>query len=174
MLSRMTESVKPADVTKKWLLIDADGLVVGRLASLIANRLRGKHKASFTPHVDCGDNIIVINAEKVRFTGNKAKKKIYYRHTGYIGGIKEITADKILGGRFPERVLEKAVERMVPRGPLGRQQMRNLRIFKGTDHPHVAQSPEILDVAGMNLKNTIGRTGSTTAAADNTSTTGEA
>ncbi len=164
MLSRMTESVKPADVVKKWLLIDADGLVVGRLASLIANRLRGKHKASFTPHVDCGDNIIVINAEKVRFTGNKAKKKIYYRHTGYIGGIKEITADKILGGRFPERVLEKAVERMVPRGPLGRQQMSNLRIFKGTEHPHVAQSPEVLDIAGMNLKNTIGRTGSTAAA----------
>ena len=173
MLSRMTESIKPADVTKKWLLIDADGLVVGRLASLIANRLRGKHKASFTPHVDCGDNIIVINAEKVRFTGNKAKKKIYYRHTGYIGGIKQITADKILDGRFPERVLEKAVERMVPRGPLGRQQMRNLRIFKGTEHPHGAQNPHVLDIAGMNLKNTIGRTGSVTAAAA-TSTTGEA
>ncbi len=172
MLSRMTESVKPADVTKKWLLIDADGLVVGRLASLIANRLRGKHKASFTPHVDCGDNIIVINAEKVRFTGNKAKKKVYYRHTGYIGGIKEITADKILDGRFPERVLEKAVERMVPRGPLGRQQMRNLRIFEGPDHPHVAQSPEVLDVAAMNLKNTIGRTGSTLVPA--AASTGEA
>ncbi len=152
MLSRMTESVKPADVEKKWLLIDADGLVVGRLASLIANRLRGKHKASFTPHVDCGDNIIVINAEKVRFTGNKAKQKVYYRHTGYIGGIKEVTAAKVLDGRFPERVLEKAVERMVPRGPLGRQQMRNLRIFKGPDHPHAAQSPEVLDVAGMNLE----------------------
>ena len=164
MLSRMTESVKPADVTKKWLLIDADGLVVGRLASLIANRLRGKHKASFTPHVDCGDNIIVINAEKVRFTGNKAKAKVYYRHTGYIGGIKEITAAKVLDGRFPERVLEKAVERMVPRGPLGRQQMRNLRIFKGPDHPHAAQSPEVLDVAAMNPKNTIGRVGSTAAA----------
>lgn len=167
MLTRMTASAKPAEVDKKWLLIDADGLVVGRLASLIANRLRGKHKASFTPHVDCGDNIIVINAEKVRFTGNKAKKKIYYRHTGYIGGIKQITADKILDGRFPERVLEKAVERMVPRGPLGRQQMRNLRIFKGSDHPHEAQSPEILDVAGMNPKNTIGRTGSKIAAETN-------
>ena len=165
MLSRMTASAKPADVTKKWLLIDADGLVVGRLASLIANRLRGKHKASFTPHVDCGDNIIVINAEKVRFTGNKAKQKVYYRHTGYIGGIKEITAAKVLDGRFPERVLEKAVERMVPRGPLGRQQMRNLRIFKGPNHPHAAQSPEVLDVAGMNLKNSIGRTVSTTTAA---------
>ncbi len=173
MLSRMTASAKPAEVDKKWLLIDADGLVVGRLASLIANRLRGKHKASFTPHVDCGDNIIVINAEKVRFTGNKAKKKIYYRHTGYIGGIKEITADKILDGRFPERVLEKAVERMVPRGPLGRQQMRNLRIFKGSEHPHTAQSPEVLDVAGMNLKNTIGRTGSTLPKTETTST-GEA
>ena len=175
MLTRMTASAKPADVDKKWLLIDADGLVVGRLASLIANRLRGKHKASFTPHVDCGDNIIVINAEKVRFTGNKAKQKIYYRHTGYIGGIKEITAAKVLDGRFPERVLEKAVERMVPRGPLGRQQMRNLRIFKGPDHPHAAQSPTVLDVAGMNLKNTIGRTGSTAAAAStDTNTTGAA
>ena len=156
MLSRMTASAKPAEVTKKWLLIDADGLVVGRLASLIANRLRGKHKASFTPHVDCGDNIIVINAEKVRFTGNKAKKKIYYRHTGYIGGIKEITAAKVLDGRFPERVLEKAVERMVPRGPLGRQQMRNLRIFKGSEHPHTAQNPETLDIAGMSRKNKVG------------------
>jgi len=159
MLSRMTESVKPADVDKKWLLIDADGLVVGRLASLIANRLRGKHKASYTPHVDCGDNIIVINADKVRFTGNKAKAKTYYRHTGYIGGIKEVTADKVLAGRFPERVLEKAVERMVPRGPLGRRQMANLRIFKGPDHPHAAQSPQVLDVHAMNPKNSIGRVG---------------
>jgi len=153
MLTRSTASIKPAEVEKKWLLIDAEGLVVGRLASLIANRLRGKHKASFTPHVDCGDNIIVINAEKVRFTGNKAQDKRYYRHTGYPGGIKETSPAKILEGRFPERVLVKAVERMVPRGPLGRAQMRNLRVFKGTEHPHVAQNPEILDIAAMNRKN---------------------
>ncbi len=153
---KTTLSAKPAEVDKKWLLIDADGLVVGRLASIIANHLRGKHKALYTPHVDCGDNIIVINAEKVRFTGRKAQQKMYYRHTGYPGGIKEVRADKVLEGRFPERVLEKAVERMVPRGPLGRQQMRNLRIYKGTEHPHVAQNPEVLDVAGMNRKNKVG------------------
>jgi large subunit ribosomal protein L13 len=153
---KTTVSAKPAEVEKKWLLIDAEGLVVGRLASIIANRLRGKHKAIYTPHVDCGDNVIVINAEKVRFTGRKLTQKLYYRHTGYPGGIKEVRADKVLEGRFPERVLEKAVERMVPRGPLGRQQMRNLRIYKGTEHPHVAQSPEVLDVAGMNRKNKVG------------------
>lgn len=155
MLTRSTVSAKPAEVEKKWLLIDADGLVVGRLASIVANRLRGKHKPSFTPHVDCGDNVIVINAEKVRFTGNKAAQKVYYRHTGYPGGIKEVRADKLLEGRFPERVIEKAVERMIPRGPLGRQQMRNLRVFKGPDHPHGAQNPETLDVAGMNRKNKV-------------------
>ena len=152
-LSRTTAAIKPAEVTKQWLLIDADGLVVGRLASIIADRLRGKHKPSFTPHVDCGDNVIVINAEKVKFTGRKAGKKIYYRHTGHPGGIKEITAAKLLEGRFPERVIEKAVERMVPRGPLGRQQMRNLRVFAGTEHPHVAQDPVVLDIAAMNPKN---------------------
>ena len=153
---KTTVSAKPAEIEKKWLLIDAENLVVGRLASIIANRLRGKHKAIYTPHVDCGDNVIVINAEKVRFTGRKLTQKLYYRHTGYPGGIKEVRADKVLEGRFPERVLEKAVERMVPRGPLGRQQMRNLRIFKGTEHPHVAQNPEVLDVAGMNRKNKVG------------------
>lgn len=153
MLTRSTASIKPAEVEKKWLIIDAEGLVVGRLASLIANRLRGKHKASYTPHVDCGDNIIVINAEKVRFTGKKATDKVYYRHTGHPGGIKETSPAKILEGRFPERVLVKAVERMVPRGPLGRAQMRNLRVFKGTEHPHTAQNPEVIDVAAMNRKN---------------------
>lgn len=157
MLTRQTASAKPAEVEKKWILIDAEGLVVGRLASIIAGRLRGKHKTSFTPHVDCGDNVIVINAEKVRFTGRKASQKLYYRHTGYIGGIKEVRADKILEGRFPERVLEKAVERMVPRGPLGRQQMKNLRIFKGAEHPHEAQAPEVLDVGAMNPKNHVNR-----------------
>jgi large subunit ribosomal protein L13 len=153
MLTRTTAAAKPAEVEKKWLLIDAEGLVVGRLASIIANRLRGKHKASFTPHVDCGDNVIVINAEKVRFTGNKAADKRYYRHTGHPGGIKETSPAKVLEGRFPERVIIKAVERMVPRGPLGRQQMRNLRVFAGTEHPHEAQQPEILDVKSMNRKN---------------------
>lgn len=153
---KTTVSAKPAEVEKKWLLIDAEGLVVGRLASIIANRLRGKHKAIFTPHVDCGDNVIVINADKVKFTGRKLQQKVYYHHTGYAGGIKGIRADKILEGRFPERVLIKAVERMVPRGPLGRQQMRNLRVFAGTEHPHGAQNPEVLDVAAMNSKNKVG------------------
>lgn len=154
MLTRTTAPAKPATVEKKWLLIDAEGLVVGRLATIIANRLRGKHKASFTPHVDCGDNVIVINADKVRFTGKKATDKVYYRHTGHPGGIKETSPAKILEGRFPERVIIKAVERMVPRGPLGRQQMRNLRVFAGAEHPHAAQSPEVLDVKSMNRKNT--------------------
>ncbi|MBC7986124.1 MAG: 50S ribosomal protein L13 [Sphingomonadaceae bacterium] len=152
-LTRTTASVKPAEVTKKWLLVDADGLVVGRAAAEIAKILRGKHKPSYTPHVDCGDNVIVINAKKVRFTGNKLKQHIYYRHTGYPGGLKEITAGKVLEGRFPERVLEKAVERMIPRGPLGRKQMRNLRIYAGADHPHASLNPETLDLAARNRKN---------------------
>jgi large subunit ribosomal protein L13 len=155
-LLKTTKSVSPAQVEKKWHLIDADGLVVGRVASLIANILRGKHKPSYTPHIDCGDNVIVINAEKVRFTGKKATDKIYYRHTGYAGGVKQTTPAKILEGRFPERVLEKAIERMIPRGPLGRQQMRNLRVFKGPEHDHAGQQPEILDVAAMNRKNKVG------------------
>ena len=155
-LQKTTKSIKPAEVEKKWLLIDAEGLVVGRVATIIANILRGKHKPSYTPHVDCGDNVIVINADKVAFTGKKLKDKIYYRHTGYAGGIKEITAGKILAGKFPERVLEKAVERMVPRGPLGRDQMRNLRLYNGAEHPHLAQNPEQLDIAAMNRKNKVG------------------
>jgi len=138
---------------KKWVLIDAEGIVLGRLASHVANILRGKTKPSYTPNQDCGDNVIVINAEKVRLTGNKRNTKTYYWHTGHPGGIKERTADKILDGRFPERVIEKAVERMVPRGPLGRQQMKNLRIFAGTEHPHEAQNPEVIDFASMNAKN---------------------
>jgi len=155
-LTKVTRSIKPAEVEKKWHLIDAEGLVVGRLAVIIADLLRGKHKPSYTPHVDCGDHVVVINAEKVRFTGNKLKQQTYYKHTGYAGGIKEVTADKVLAGCFPERVLEKAVERMVPRGPLGRKQMRNLRVFKGTEHDHAAQNPEVLDVAAMNRKNKVG------------------
>ena len=148
-----TYSAKPADVEKKWVMIDANGLVVGRLASLIALRLRGKHKPTFTPHVDCGDNVIVINAAKAVLTGRKLERKVYHHHTGFIGGIKERTAKSILEGRFPERVLEKAIERMVPRGPLGRVQMGNLRVYPGAEHPHEAQQPEKVDIASMNRKN---------------------
>ena len=144
---------KPAEVEKKWVLIDAKGLVVGRLASLVAMRLRGKHKPIFTPHVDCGDNVIIINAEKVVLTGRKRDQKVYYHHTGYPGGIKERTAKFILDGRFPERVVEKAVQRMLPRGPLGRQQFGNLRVYKGAEHPHTAQTRQVIDIAAMNRKN---------------------
>ncbi len=155
-LMKTTKSVKTAEVTKNWHLIDADGLVVGRLATIIANILRGKHKASYTPHIDCGDHVVVLNAGKVKFTGRKLEQKTYYKHTGYPGGIKEVTAGKVLEGRFPERVLEKAVERMIPRGPLGRQQMRSLHLYTGTEHPHGGQNPAILDVAGMSRKNKVG------------------
>jgi large subunit ribosomal protein L13 len=148
-----TYSAKPAEVEKKWVVIDGTGLVVGRLATIVSMRLRGKHKASYTPHVDDGDNVIVINAEKVVLTGRKLQNKVYYHHTGFIGGIKERTAKFILEGRFPERVVEKAVERMLPRGPLGRRQFGNLRVYKGPDHPHAAQTPEPLDIASMNRKN---------------------
>jgi large subunit ribosomal protein L13 len=151
-----TFSAKPSDIEKKWVLIDAKGLVVGRLAALIATRLRGKHKPIFTPHMDCGDNVIVINAQQVRLTGNKRTDKIYYWHTGYPGGIKERTADKILDGKHPERVLEKAVQRMLPGGPLSRQQMKNLKIYAGPEHPHEAQQPETLDIGALNAKN-LGR-----------------
>ena len=149
-----TYSARASEIEKKWVVIDAEGLVVGRLASIIALRLRGKHKPTFTPHLDCGDNVIVTNAAKVVLTGQKLKKKVYYHHTGYIGGIKERTAGHIMAGRFPGRVLEKAVERMLPRGPLGRRQLSNLRVYAGPEHPHEAQAPEKLDVAKMNPKNT--------------------
>src|SRR5262245_16231182 len=148
-----TYSAKAADIEKKWVTIDATGLVVGRLASIVALRLRGKHKASYTPHVDDGDNVIVINAAKAVLTGRKRDQKVYHHHTGYIGGIKERTAKSILEGKFPERVVEKAVERMLPRGPLARVQLGNLRVHPGPDHPHAAQDPEKLDVAAMNRKN---------------------
>jgi large subunit ribosomal protein L13 len=151
-----TFTATPATIEKKWILIDAEGLVVGRLATVIANRLRGKHKASYTPHMDDGDNVIVINAAKVVLTGRKYTDKTYYWHTGYIGGIKERKARQILEGRFPERVLEKAVERMIPEGPLGRRQLSNLRVYGGAEHPHAAQSPEVLDVKSMNKMNTRG------------------
>ena len=148
-----TFNLKPADVQKKWILIDAQGLVVGRLATIIAMRLRGKHKPSYTPHMDDGDNVIVINAEKVVLTGRKREKKIYQHHTGYIGGIKERTARAVLEGKFPERVVEKAVERMLPEGPLGRKQLKNLRVYAGSEHPHAAQQPETIDIAALNRKN---------------------
>jgi len=149
-----TYSAKPSEIEKKWVVIDASGLVVGRLASLIALRLRGKHKPSFTPHMDCGDNVIVVNAAKVLLTGDKLKKKVYYWHTGYIGGIKERTAGAIMEGRFPERVVEKAVQRMLPRGPLGKKQFGNLRVYPGDSHPHEAQQPEPVDIGALNPKNT--------------------
>ena len=148
-----TYSARPADVTQGWYVIDAQGCVLGRLASVVAMRLRGKHKPMFTPHIDCGDNIVVINAEKVHLTGRKREDKIFYWHTGHPGGIKERTMRQILEGRYPERAIVKAVERMVPRGPLGRAQMRKLRVYKGPEHPHTAQQPEVLDLALLNSKN---------------------
>ena len=148
-----TFSAKPAEVEKKWVLIDAKGLVVGRLATIVASRLRGKHKPTFTPHVDDGDNVIIVNAAKVVLTGRKRENKVYYHHTGFIGGIKERSAKSILEGRFPERVVEKAVERMLPRGPLGRRQFGNLRVYPGAEHPHEAQQPVVVDIASMNRKN---------------------
>ena len=149
-----TYSAKPSELDKKWVLIDADGLVLGRLASIIANRLRGKHKPSYTPHMDCGDHVVVINAEKVQLTGKKREDSVFYWHTGYPGGIKGRSKGAILDGRYPERVIQKAVERMVPRGPLGRRIMGHLKVYAGAEHPHEAQQPQALDIAAMNRKNT--------------------
>ncbi|MDG1208869.1 MAG: 50S ribosomal protein L13 [Paracoccaceae bacterium] len=149
-----TYTAKPGDIDKKWIIVDAEGVVLGRLASIIAMRLRGKHKASFTPHMDMGDNVIVVNADKVQLTGNKRADKTYYWHTGHPGGIKSRTANQILEGAHPERVLTKAVQRMLPGGPLSRQQLTNLRVYAGAEHPHEAQAPEMLDVKSMNKKNT--------------------
>ncbi|MBE8191542.1 MAG: 50S ribosomal protein L13 [Alphaproteobacteria bacterium] len=148
-----TYSAKPAEIEKKWVLIDATNMVVGRLAAAIALRLRGKHLTHYTPHMDCGDNVIIINADKISFTGRKMSNKKYYRHTGYPGGIKETTPEKILEGRFPERVVEMAIKRMLPSGPLGRQLMRNLKVYARDTHPHEAQSPVVLDLAAANAKN---------------------
>ncbi|MCZ8087020.1 MAG: 50S ribosomal protein L13 [Brevundimonas sp.] len=155
MLKTTTASLKPAEVEKKWIHIDAEGVVVGRLATFISNRLRGKHRGDYTPHVDCGDYVIVTNVDKVVFTGNKLTDKVYYRHTGHPGGVKEVTAGKQLNGRFPERVLEKAVERMLPKeSPLARKQMTHLRLYTGASHPHEAQSPETIDFKSASPKNT--------------------
>jgi large subunit ribosomal protein L13 len=150
-----TYSAKAKDIVKNWVLIDAEGLVVGRAAAIIANRLRGKHKPTFTPHMDCGDNIVVVNAEKVLLTGRKRQQKSYFHHTGFPGGIKERNAGKILEGKFPERVLELAVKRMLPGGPLKKQQMTHLLMYKGPDHPHMAQNPVKLDIKAMNPKNAV-------------------
>jgi large subunit ribosomal protein L13 len=148
-----TYTAKSGELAKKWILIDAEGLVVGRLAAIIATRLKGKHKPAYTPHIDMGDNVIVVNAGKVVFSGNKYEDKRYYWHTGYPGGIKTRSPRQILEGKFPERVVEKAVERMLARGPLQRKLMGNLKVYAGPDHPHEAQQPEPLDVAKLNRKN---------------------
>ena len=148
-----TYNAKPSEVDKKWVVIDADGVVLGRLAVIVSMRLRGKHLPTYTPHVDMGENVIVINAEKVKLTGNKLRDKTFFWHTNHPGGIKGRTMGQLLSGKHPERVVEKAVERMITRGPLGRQQMKNLRVYAGTDHPHVAQQPEALDVGAFNPKN---------------------
>jgi large subunit ribosomal protein L13 len=148
-----TFSAKPSDLDKRWTLIDAEGVVLGRLAVIVANHLRGKHKPTYTPHMDCGDFIVVINAEKVKLTGNKRQDSIFYWHTGYPGGIKGRSKGQILDGKTPERVIEKAVERMVPRGPLGRRIMSHLRVYAGPTHPHEAQQPQVLDLAVLNPKN---------------------
>lgn len=153
-MQKTTASLKPAEVEKKWIVIDAEDAVVGRLATFIAMRLRGKHRPDYTPNVDCGDNVIVINAEKVKFTGRKLEQKTYYRHTGHPGGVKARTAGQILSGRFPERVLEKAVERMLPKeSPLARAQLTHLRIFIGPEHKHEAQAPELVAFKERNPKN---------------------
>jgi large subunit ribosomal protein L13 len=148
-----TFNLKPADVQKKWVLIDANGLVVGRLAALIATRLRGKHLPAYSPHVDCGDNVVVINADKIVFTGKKRTDKVYYWHTLHIGGIKQRTAKQILESKFPGRIIEKAVDRMIPDGPLARRQIRHLYVYAGPDHPHAAQQPVALDVGALNRRN---------------------
>ncbi|GAB6967624.1 50S ribosomal protein L13 [Komagataeibacter kakiaceti JCM 25156] len=152
---KTTPSLKPAEVTRGWTLIDAEGLVLGRLAAIIAQRLRGKHKPQFTPHVDCGDNIVVINAEKIRLTGNKVNQKLFHYHTGYPGGIKERTITQRLTGKNPGDVVRKAVERMITRGPLQRAQMKHLYVYAGSEHPHDGQKPQVLDVASLNRKNAV-------------------
>lgn len=157
MLSTQTRSLKPAEVQKNWWVIDAEGLVLGRLAAQVAMRLRGKHKPQFTPHVDCGDHVVIINAEKVKVTGNKAEQSVFYWHTGYPGGIKGQPIRQRLEGRYPERVIEKAVERMITRGPLGRTQMKNLHVYAGAEHPHAGQTPTALDLGAMNRKNVVAR-----------------
>jgi large subunit ribosomal protein L13 len=155
MLARETRSLKPAEVKKDWVVIDADGLVLGRLAALVANRLRGKHKPQFTPHVDCGDHVVIVNARKVRVTGNKAEQSVFYWHTGYPGGIKGRTLRQRMESAHPERVIEKAVQRMLPKGALGKSQIGKLHVYAGGEHPHQGQSPVALDLAAANRKNSV-------------------
>ena len=151
---KTTKFLKTAEIEKKWILIDAEDVVVGRLATFVAMRLRGKHRPDYTPHIDCGDNVIIINADKVHFTGNKRADKVYYRHTGYAGGLKETTAAKVLDGRFADRVMRKAVQRMLPKeSPLARKQLSNLRVYAGSEHEHTAQNPEVIDFKSMSEKN---------------------
>jgi large subunit ribosomal protein L13 len=149
-----TYVAKPKEVERKWWLIDAQDLVVGRLSTIVANIRRGKHKATFTPNIECGDHVVIINADKVKLTGKKYAEKLYYWHTGHPGGIKNRTAREIIEGKFPERILEYAVSRMISRGPLQRDIMTKLHIYKGSEHKHQAQNPKLLDVASMNRKNT--------------------
>ena len=146
---KQTSSLRKEDVDKKWILIDADGIVLGRLASKVSMILRGKHKPSFTPHADCGDHVIIINAEKVKFTGKKLDDKIYYWHTGHPGGIKSRTARQIIERKFPDRVIRMAVKRMIPKGPLGSVQLSNMKVYAGSNHPHEAQAPELLNISEM-------------------------
>lgn len=146
------------DVDRQWLLLDAEGAILGRMAAQIATILRGKHKPSYTPHIDCGDHVIVINAEKVALSGTKRTDKTYFWHTGHPGGIKSRTAEQLLDGRFPERVVELAVRRMLPSGPLARAQFRKLRVYAGPDHPHAAQKPQIYDFSVRSAKNHVGFT----------------
>ncbi len=146
-------SMKASEIDKKHYVVDAEDLVLGRMAAIIANVLRGKTKPTYTPHMDCGDFVIVVNAEKVALTGKKRTDKKYYWHTGYPGGIKERTVDKVLEGKRPQNVVIKAVQRMLPKGPLGRKQLSNLKVYVGPDHPHAAQAPDVLDIAAMNPKN---------------------
>lgn len=148
-----TYSTKPSDIERKWYVVDAQGVVLGRLSAQIAKILQGKNKPNYVSNLDCGDYVIVINADKVKLTGRKLTDKKYFHHTGWIGGIKETTPAKILAGKFPERVIIKAVERMISRNPMGRQQMTKLKVYAGDTHPHTAQNPIVLDMEAMNPKN---------------------
>ena len=154
MTKNFTTSAKPTDVQAKWFVVDAQGLVLGRMAAIVAGILRGKHKTMYTPHIDTGDHVVIINAEKVKLTGKKAEQRIWYWHSGYPGGVKEHTPKRTLTGKFPERLIERAVERMMPKdSPLARAQMRKLKVYAGATHPHEAQTPEVLDLASRNRKN---------------------
>ena len=155
VMLKTTLSLKPAEVKKDWVLIDAEGLILGRLAVMIATRLRGKHKPQFTPHVDCGDNVVIINADKIKLTGKKLDDKNFYYHTGYAGGIKSRTVRQRLDGKRPGSVVEKAVERMITRGPLQLAQMRHLYVYAGAEHPHAGQQPVTIDFGALNRKNKV-------------------